>query len=271
MSPTSSTSCGCAAAPRGFRGAHRGRPRGRRLRSVGSGLQRLRQGPLRPLRAISRRTPFTHRRRSGHRPARPSLTLPRCRRPAIHSRTSSVCAARSTSCSVTFGAARAWPDRRAFSPPVDVYYRGDPPKAVIKVELAGVEPDDVSLEVRGRVLMISGERRPRDTEGRAYQQIEIGHGPFERQIELGVDVGPRGAALPTRTGSCLWSFHWRDPRESARQVQIDRPRTSGRRRSRDRGHPGDRLEDDTAARADRTCPTRCRSCRCGTSSRSRTR
>ena len=44
------------------------------------------------------------------------------------------------------------PDRRAFSPRVDVYYCGDPPKAVIRVDLAGVALDDVNLEVRGRVL-----------------------------------------------------------------------------------------------------------------------
>ena len=69
------------------------------------------------------------------------------------------------------------PSRRAFSPRVDVYYCGDPPKAVIKADLAGVDPNEVNLEVRGRVLIISGERKARDTEGRVYQQIEIGHGP----------------------------------------------------------------------------------------------
>jgi len=42
------------------------------------------------------------------------------------------------------------PNRRAFSPRVDVYYYGDPPKAVIKADLAGVDPNEVSLEVRGR-------------------------------------------------------------------------------------------------------------------------
>src|SRR5512134_1224273 len=80
------------------------------------------------------------------------------------------------------------PHRRAFSPRVDVYYCGDPPQAVIKADLAGVGIDDVSLEIRGRTLVISGERRAHDTEGRMYQQIEIEHGPFRREIQLGVDV-----------------------------------------------------------------------------------
>ena len=80
------------------------------------------------------------------------------------------------------------PHRRAFSPRVDVYYCGDPPLAVIKADLAGVGIQDVNLEIRGRTLIISGERRTQDTEGRTYQQIEVEHGPFRREIQLGADV-----------------------------------------------------------------------------------
>jgi HSP20 family protein len=80
------------------------------------------------------------------------------------------------------------PHRRAFSPRVDVYYCGDPPTAVVKADLAGIAIDDVNLEIRGRVLVISGERKTHDTEGRVYQQIEIEHGPFRREIQLGADV-----------------------------------------------------------------------------------
>jgi HSP20 family protein len=80
------------------------------------------------------------------------------------------------------------PHRRAFSPRVDVYYCGDPPLAVIKADLAGVGIQDVNLEIRGRTLIISGERRTQDMEGRMYQQIEVEHGPFRREIQLGADV-----------------------------------------------------------------------------------
>jgi HSP20 family protein len=76
-----------------------------------------------------------------------------------------------------------------FSPRVDVYYCGtDEPKAIVKVELAGVDIDSVSLEVSGRELVISGERPMAETEGRVYQQVEIEAGPFRRRIELGADV-----------------------------------------------------------------------------------
>jgi HSP20 family protein len=75
-----------------------------------------------------------------------------------------------------------------FRPRVDVYYADNPSRAVVKVDLSGVRIDDVHLEIRGRTLVISGERRARDTEGRVYQQVEIEHGPFEREIQLGADV-----------------------------------------------------------------------------------
>jgi HSP20 family protein len=77
---------------------------------------------------------------------------------------------------------------RAFTPEVDVYYCGQPPRAVVKAELAGIDIDDVALEIRGRQLVIGGERRAQEAEGRLYQQIEIAHGPFRRVVELGAEV-----------------------------------------------------------------------------------
>jgi HSP20 family protein len=74
-----------------------------------------------------------------------------------------------------------------FSPRVDVYYCGEPPKAIVKVDLAGVSLDSIGLEVVGRDLVISGERPIQETEGRVYQQVEIQAGPFRRVIELNAD------------------------------------------------------------------------------------
>lgn len=65
--------------------------------------------------------------------------------------------------------------------------------AVIKADLAGIDSEDLNIEVRGRVLVISGERKARDTEGRVYQQIEVEHGRFQREIQLGVDVDAESA------------------------------------------------------------------------------
>ena len=75
-----------------------------------------------------------------------------------------------------------------FSPNVDVYYCGEPQRAVVKVDLAGVALGEVGIEVGGRHLAIAGQRRQQETEGRVYQQIEIPSGPFRRVIELQVEV-----------------------------------------------------------------------------------
>jgi HSP20 family protein len=78
-------------------------------------------------------------------------------------------------------------DRGGFSPAVDVYYVGDPPRAVVRADLAGIDPGDVDLEIRGRELILAGHRRPSEDQERLYQQLEIEHGPFRRVVDLGAE------------------------------------------------------------------------------------
>jgi HSP20 family protein len=59
---------------------------------------------------------------------------------------------------------------------------------VVRAELAGIDPDELSLEIQGRELTIAGHRRPENAQGRVYQQLEIEHGAFHRTIALGADV-----------------------------------------------------------------------------------
>jgi HSP20 family protein len=78
--------------------------------------------------------------------------------------------------------------RPGFSPAVDVSYADDPPRAIVTAELAGIDADQLGLEIQGRELVLSGERRAIEPEGRVYQQVEIEHGPFRRVVQLGADV-----------------------------------------------------------------------------------
>ena len=87
-----------------------------------------------------------------------------------------------------------------FSPSVDVYYVDGPPRAVVRADLSGVEIEEVALEIRGRQLLIAGQRRPSEVEGCVYQQIEIEHGPFRRVVELGADVLPEEAKASYEDG-----------------------------------------------------------------------
>ncbi|HEU5061829.1 MAG TPA: Hsp20/alpha crystallin family protein [Solirubrobacterales bacterium] len=114
--------------------------------------------------------------------------------------------------------------RRAsgFSPNVDVYYCGDPQRAIVKVDLAGINLSQVGIEVGGRQLAIVGERHVQETEGRVYQQIEIPSGHFRRVVELQVEVDAERASATYEEGILRIELPLRDPSETTRQVPIDR-------------------------------------------------
>ncbi len=118
------------------------------------------------------------------------------------------------------GGARGLAHRGAFSPSVDVYYVADPPRAVVRAELAGVRASEIELEIRGRELVVAGHRRPPDPdEERLYQQLEIQHGPFRRVIALGADVDADAAKATYEDGMLTVELPIRAPSES-RSVPI---------------------------------------------------
>ncbi|MEA2428862.1 MAG: hypothetical protein QOF37_2490 [Thermoleophilaceae bacterium] len=111
--------------------------------------------------------------------------------------------------------------RRTFTPEVDVYYCGQPARAIVKVAIPGIDPDDVSLEIRGRQLVISGERRAQEAEGRLYQQIEIVHGPFKRAIELSADVDAENASATYEDGVLRIEVPLVQPADATRRIPIE--------------------------------------------------
>jgi len=118
----------------------------------------------------------------------------------------------------------AYVSRRSsgFSPNVDVYYCGDPQRAVVKVDLAGVSLEQVGIEVSGRHIAIVGERPVQETEGRVYQQVEIPSGPFRRLVELQVEVDADRAKATYDDGVLRIELPLRDPEETTHRVPIGR-------------------------------------------------
>lgn len=110
--------------------------------------------------------------------------------------------------------------RGGFSPAVDVFYEGDPPRAIVAVELAGVDTADIGLEINGRQLEIAGRRRPPQAEGRLYQQLEIASGAFRRVIELGADVVAEQARASFRDGILRVELPLAEPDSKTRIVPI---------------------------------------------------
>ncbi len=77
--------------------------------------------------------------------------------------------------------------RERWEPPVDIY-RG-PSQWLVKVDLAGVRPEDVEIRVQGCRLTIRGIRRDFSVrEGHKAYSMEIAYSRFERTIELPCDL-----------------------------------------------------------------------------------
>jgi HSP20 family protein len=122
-----------------------------------------------------------------------------------------------------------WPGRglvgartTGFSPKVDVYYCGDPQRAIVKVDLAGIELKAVTIEISGRELLISGERPVQETEGRVYQQVEIDSGPFRRIVELQADIDAEDSRATYEDGVLRIELPLREQTETSRRVPIER-------------------------------------------------
>ncbi len=68
-------------------------------------------------------------------------------------------------------------------PPTDVYRTRE--GWLVKMELAGVRPQDVSVHVSDRLLTVRGMRYDLDlTEGCRFHSLEIAYTAFERTLEL---------------------------------------------------------------------------------------
>lgn len=125
-----------------------------------------------------------------------------------------------------FGDVLSQPVRRrpGFVPAVDVYYEGDPPRAIVQAEIAGVDADEIGLEIKGRQLVIAGHRRRAISEGRLYQQLEIASGAFRRVIELGADVAGDEAKASFRDGILRVELPLVEPAEQTHSVPIETTR-----------------------------------------------
>ena len=68
-------------------------------------------------------------------------------------------------------------------PAADVYQTPD--GWVVKVELAGVSPEDVEIDIQGNVLNITGCRKDHScAAGVSFQQMEISYTNFEKTLKF---------------------------------------------------------------------------------------
>ena len=72
-------------------------------------------------------------------------------------------------------------------PAADVYQT--PEGWLVKVELAGVSPEDVRIAISGNVLHIEGSRKDKSCGGGlSYQQMEITYSSFEKTLNFPASI-----------------------------------------------------------------------------------
>ena len=84
-----------------------------------------------------------------------------------------------------FDLARRWRPGR-FDPNTDVYFDDQSQRIVVQVELAGADPDSLTVSADEGVLYITGSRVDRSSgcRGRSMLQKEIEYGEFSKKIPL---------------------------------------------------------------------------------------
>jgi HSP20 family protein len=83
---------------------------------------------------------------------------------------------------------------RAGIMPMDAFRKDD--EFVLRFDLPGVQPEDISIEVEGRDLTIKADRAWEDTDGAVWLVHERPQGSHSRQIKLGsaLDAGNLSAS-----------------------------------------------------------------------------
>jgi HSP20 family protein len=90
--------------------------------------------------------------------------------------------------------------RGGFRPFADCYRTEDPPALTVVVELAGVDPAALQVDIGERELVITGDRPPPRDPARRYQRMEIEYGRFERRVGLTEQVDTEAASAAYHAG-----------------------------------------------------------------------
>jgi HSP20 family protein len=87
---------------------------------------------------------------------------------------------------------------RGVSPAVNVFRDGG--DVVVRSEVPGYASEDLSVESRGRTLVISGKRAQEEPVEGAFHRRERAHGEFSRSLEMPRDVDPSQATASCKHG-----------------------------------------------------------------------
>lgn len=98
-------------------------------------------------------------------------------------------------------------------PPTDVYETED--RIVIRVEIAGMSDEDISVSFDNHLLSISGNR-VETFERRAYHQMEIPFGEFSTEVEILIPIESENISAQYQDGFLVVIL----PKAASRHIRI---------------------------------------------------
>jgi len=74
-----------------------------------------------------------------------------------------------------------------WAPPVDIHETEN--EVIMKASVPGLKPEEIDLEIEGKIVTISGETKDeREEKDKSYYRREIVQGRFYRQVQLPCEV-----------------------------------------------------------------------------------
>ena len=105
------------------------------------------------------------------------------------------------------------PSGRLWCPAADVYRTRD--GWIVKVDLAGIKPEDVEIGIDGAMLRISGSRRDGICgEGISHYQLEITYSRFEKMIQFPRSIEHASVVRDYRDGLLILRLHEEEAEKS---------------------------------------------------------
>lgn len=100
--------------------------------------------------------------------------------------------------------------REPWAPATDIWDAGD--EVGLRLELPGIEKDDIDVSVEDGVLTVSGEKRdPGKSEGeRSYRRVESSFGAFARKFVLPENLDPSKVEASYANGVLTLSIQRRE-------------------------------------------------------------
>ncbi len=102
-------------------------------------------------------------------------------------------------------------------PPVNIFHKGD--DFIVITELPGVKKSDLSVQVKGRTIRVSGNKSVAYPEGAGVHRRERNGGRFDRAVTLPVEVDADAVKAECRDG-ILALFLPRAESDKAKSIQV---------------------------------------------------